>query len=154
MTARFLTETLKILDAPWLHEIGNRLGIPGPIVIRVANGARGQALRADYHVRLCGYLGIDPISGFLSADGRARLTFHAPSFALAFKMRRFYSLHTITETARLSHVSRTVISRIEAGNPGSWETVLRACAYAMLNPRDYIVSRETTGNVLKSLEVA
>lgn len=149
-----LVRALKPHDEFACGDLGRKLGIPPEKVRRAKHGARGQATRADYHLKLCAFLGVDPITGDPTGRAGLRIEFDAALFAMGVKMRRFERQQTITESARRARISSAVMSRIENGNPRSFASVLRAARAADLDPRLYTtVTRETaTGNALTAHE--
>src|SRR4051812_581594 len=110
--ATILAKALSSRDSFALGALARDLGIPAPQVRRAAKGAHGQPTRAEYHLKLCAYLGLDPVKGAATISGRL-IAFDAAMFAMAVKMSRFRRKHTLARAARIMKLSNASLSRIQ-----------------------------------------
>lgn len=131
-----------------LVELAEKSGVPRATVIRASNGARGRTTRADHHLNLCAFIGVDPVTGAaVHSLARVPRSLHLHSFAVAVKMSRMRKGHGVVEAAKTMGIGRKVLWRIESGQPVSIDCYLAACAYGGLDPLHYVVSRASTGNM-------
>lgn len=137
--AAILIDALASYDSFALGKLARELGIPAAQVRRAAKGAPGQPTRAEYHIKLCAHLGVDPIDGAATPPGR-RVSFDAIQFACAVKMARYFKLHSSAEAAKAMKISRAALCRIQNGDPRSLQGVLAACRYGGHDLRNYIVN--------------
>lgn len=154
--AAILVHALAAYDSLVLGRLARSVGLSGAEVRRAAKGAKGRPTNVALHVKLCAWLGVDPVVGGPATPPGRRAKFEALQFGAAMKMARFARGHNLREASRAARMSPTSLSRIENGRPLAFETVLAACRYARLSPQLYITataSHETvTGNRLKQKE--
>lgn len=151
--AGILFKALRAYDDHALRALAKSAGVTPENVMRAANGSRGRRPNVNDYVRLCAVLGIDPVTGAKQAPWVPQ-DLHASTLAIAVRMRRIERGDSNRLAARKIGVSISTLSRIENGNPRSFECVRAACKYIGLDPRLYLnVTRETTGNTLISQEI-
>lgn len=151
--AQHLARKLKTFDNFERGDIGRYLGIPPDMVRRAANGASGQPTRAAYHVRLCAWLGIDPVTGE-ARTARRLVVFHAASFAAACRMRRYERAASLRDIGKLAKVSASAVTRAEHGDPRSFANVLKLTRALDLHLDNYIVPDVSRGTVTGNSEAA
>lgn len=145
--AAILKRALSPLDSAGIGSLSQTLDIPREQIARASNGAHGQPTRAEYHLKLCAWLGVDPVTGEATQTERI-VAFDRVQFALAVKMSRFSHGHSVREAAAVMKMSATVLTRIQHGEDYSFENVIAACRYGGLGLNNYVrpVSHETTRN--------
>lgn len=143
--AAILKKALASVDSLEVGPLSLRLLIPREQIVRAINGAHGQPTRAEYHLKLCFWLGVEPFTGEAVEPGRL-ITFDAVQFALAVKMSRFAKGHTVREAAKAMDMSATVLVRIQHGEFCSFDNIAAACRYGGLDLTNYlrpVLSHET-----------
>lgn len=144
-----LAKALSGRDSYELGCIARTLDIPAPQVRRAAKGAPGQPTRAEYYLKLCAWIGIEPVTGG-AAPKEQLITLQADTFAMAVKMVRFQKRHSTSKAAGQMKISKAVLNRIEHADIRSFDCMLAAARYGNLDLHNYIaVAREAaTGNPL------
>lgn len=107
------------------------------------HACRGWAIPISEHLRLCVAADISPLTGRRSSLPAPIGTFHRPTFACAWRMRRIVEGWSLRAAEKATTVSYSSLRRIEAGFPVSTENVLTICAFMARNPYDF-VTRETS----------
>lgn len=137
--AAILKRVLASVDSTAIGPLSLRLLIPREQIVRAGKGARGQATRAEYHLKLCAYFGVDPVMGEATGTPGRIVRFDAALFAMAFKMCRFRQTDGVVDAAKAMKVSASVVSRMQNGDIRSFEVMLAACRYGNLIPNNYVI---------------
>lgn len=142
--AAILTKALAGYDSFELGKLARDLGIPAPQVRRAAHGANGQSTNAEYHLKLCAWFGLDPVTGEPNGKPCRCVKYEFAMFAMAAKMARFLNTHTCKEAGKACGISGALYCRACCGESISFVVMLAICRYAALDPNNYAVPHETT----------
>ena len=125
-----------------LAALAVRADVPRRAISRIL---AGQPVNAGTYLRVCGALGIDPVTGE-SCPPVGGFDIQWWLFACGVKMTRMLHQFSTRRAARLIKVSGATISRAEAGRPISAESYLALCAFIGTHPHHY--ANSFTGNGL------
>ena len=120
----------------------------GLTVKETANAVRGRSVGTVAHLRLCAATKCDPLPE-IGHEVREPADFDFAFFAMAFKMRRWLSRHSLAEAGEAIGVQPRTITALEGGAAMPIGVVLRACVYLKIHPYAYFkvvrpaCSRET-----------
>lgn len=102
----------------------------------------GQPVNASTHLRICGLLALDPMTG---DTGQVRILgdLHLPSLSAALRMKRFADNLDLRRAANQARMSYSSLGRIERGDDVSIEAILAACRWLDRHPFDFVSPRDT-----------
>src|SRR5216684_3625210 len=128
-------------------------GVPIEHARRARMGAHGRPTAADHHLRLCQVIGIDPVEG-LAVAPREPQPLLGWFFALGVKGCRLLRKLTLRQAATEIGVALSTLSRVENGDPRSFDTMAAICAWMGAHPYQFVApvgfTENMTGNALKT----
>lgn len=124
-------------DVQELLALAERAGVNGRLVRRAV---RGIDINAGAYLKLCGAIGIDPVTGKNTKPQQiGDLSWSAVGCGL--RMSRMFRRHGMLDVEReIGDISKTTISRVEHGEPASIDHLLAICRYIGPHPHHYVVS--------------
>jgi DNA-binding Xre family transcriptional regulator len=145
-----LAKALQPYKGEALLELATFAGVPIEHARRARMGAHGRATAADHHLRLCQKIGIDPMEGFAVAP-REPQPLLGWFFALGVKGRRILRKLTLRQAAEEIGVALSTLSRVENGDPRSFDTVAAICRWMGAHPYHFVAV--TPGKVSRATHV-
>ena len=105
--------------------------------------SQGQPIPAEFYLKFCGKLGIDPVSGKPRAAMEVG-SFHWKLLGAAVKLCRHFR-HDIgrRKAAEQIGISPTSLLKLERGQPIATDLMLKACAWLTIHPFCYVDQRVT-----------
>jgi hypothetical protein len=104
---------------------------------QIMNAQSGRPVATIAYLRICAAIKYDP-SPDLHGDNPWHFpepqTFQSAALAVAFRIRRGLNGHIEDDAAKLMHLSRSTVSRIENGHEMQIGVVLKACNYLNMHP--------------------
>jgi hypothetical protein len=116
-------------------DLAYRAGITGR---QAANAIKGRPLATVPYLRASIAVGYDPLPELAHNKHIIPGDFEFLVFAVAFRLTRRLSGHSLRDCAALLNVSATTLCRLEAGDPMFIGVVLRACRYIGVHPFGYV----------------
>jgi len=123
-----------------LASLAVRANVPRRAVSRIL---AGQPINADTYLKVCGAVGIDPVTGE-SCPPSTGFDIQWRIFAIGIRAARILHKLSTRDAASLIRVSSATISRAEAGRPIRVESYLALCAFVGTHPHHY--ANGFTGN--------
>lgn len=125
-------------------ELIARAGVPRDAARRAMKPRSNRPTNASNHLRLCAVLGIEPVTGAACQAWEPR-DVEGWFLGLGLRGHRMLNKHTLRQAVEVTGLAIATLSRIESGDPRSFDAMLAVCRYMNVDPLDYV--RGFTGNI-------